>query len=382
MARNTTAVNTSSEGNGDDWVGTTYVESPLVPDDVVDGDDWVGPGYDVTNYGCASLPADEGSPFYWIMGTTMSVKRMIISGNGYIMVVADNSGVIIVLVRYINTYVIVQKIDTESFDVVMSLNHDGKILVVGGSTSDTVYVYMCNSSNLDEKPHFVNIQQIPMCVTRIVITGNAEIIYCLHRVSRLTGDSHVRVISNFLNRYRVNPQSLPMRYGVLCLVPPTVFANGIVGIESGGRFHVWRHCSDRNVYVKIQLFEFPRCLSRITCVAMKGRELTVGTIGGKILFFSWNGNAYVKQREEKAHQEEVSCLAFVPNGNIVSGSCDGTIKIWCSIGKHKVVLRHIRSVHGDFAVFTLVVTSEGLLICGCEDGSVMIFSEALVNPLS
>ncbi|MGK7938993.1 MAG: caspase family protein [Crocosphaera sp.] len=72
----------------------------------------------------------------------------------------------------------------------------------------------------------------------------------------------------------------------------------------------------------------------------------------------------------QGHQSSVWTLAITPEGNIVSGSWDNTVKIWSEQGK----LLHTLEAHQS-PVRTLAITSEGNIVSGSEDGTMKIWSE-------
>jgi WD40 repeat protein len=120
---------------------------------------------------------------------------------------------------------------------------------------------------------------------------------------------------------------------------------------------------------------------RRIAVSSDGGAVVVGSYGGIIAFVERSsvGVCEVRQIVAKAHRGDISALSFVPNGNVVSGSVDGCIKVWSVIGGEFVALRHFREVHDGEYVRTLLVTCDGLLLSGGDDHCLRICGECLVE---
>ena len=71
----------------------------------------------------------------------------------------------------------------------------------------------------------------------------------------------------------------------------------------------------------------------------------------------------------QGHQDTVRTVAITPEGNIVSGSDDNTVKIWSDQGE----LLHTLDGHQD-SVLTLAITEEGNIVSGSNDNTLKISS--------
>ena len=111
-----------------------------------------------------------------------------------------------------------------------------------------------------------------------------------------------------------------------------------------------------------------------------GGVVVGSNVGGIAFIVRSGGGVYeVRQIVDDAHNDDITALSFVPNGNVVSGCLDGSIKVWSEIGGEFVALRHFRGVHDGVGVFALVVTCDGLLLSGGRDRCLHICGECLVE---
>ena len=117
------------------------------------------------------------------------------------------------------------------------------------------------------------------------------------------------------------------------------------------------------------------------CVAAMSTECVVGTSEGKMEFLSSDGGGEyeVKQCVDGAHSDWGLSHDFVPNENVVSGSSDGSIKVWSPMGGVYVELRHFPFVHDREAVLSVAVTADGLLLSGGYDQHLRLCGECLMD---
>ena len=71
----------------------------------------------------------------------------------------------------------------------------------------------------------------------------------------------------------------------------------------------------------------------------------------------------------QGHTETVWATAIHPDGHIVSGSLDNTLRIWSAQGEHQVTLRG----HTD-DVFAVAIHPDGRIVSGSRDGTLRIWA--------
>lgn len=95
------------------------------------------------------------------------------------------------------------------------------------------------------------------------------------------------------------------------------------------------------------------------------------------LIMIYAGRIFINRKYSKCsqilegHTDDVRALAVLPDGQIVSGSCDKTIRIWASLGhgKEEICLKGHTS-----HVYALAVLPDGRIVSGSDDGTIRIWA--------
>ena len=83
----------------------------------------------------------------------------------------------------------------------------------------------------------------------------------------------------------------------------------------------------------------------------------------------WDLNSGQEERTLSGHGDGVNALALTGDGRVVSGSSDGTVKVWdLNSGQEQRTL----SGHGDW-VNALALTGDGRVVSGSDDGTVKVW---------
>merc|ERR1711976_1132070 len=80
---------------------------------------------------------------------------------------------------------------------------------------------------------------------------------------------------------------------------------------------------------------------------------------------------------ERLQSMDIMCVAALPSGDVVSGSADGTVRIWDSAtGETKEQFSA-----GSGAVTSIVVLKNSHLMCSTADGAVYVWGDNRDKPL-
>src|SRR5271157_3016782 len=103
----------------------------------------------------------------------------------------------------------------------------------------------------------------------------------------------------------------------------------------------------------------------VSAVALTGDGRVVsGSYDGTVKV--WDLNSGQEERTLSGHSDWVDALALTGDGRVVTGSDDGTVKVWdLNSGQEQRTL----SGHGG-VVWALAVTGDGRVVTGCDDGTV------------
>lgn len=64
------------------------------------------------------------------------------------------------------------------------------------------------------------------------------------------------------------------------------------------------------------------------------------------------------------HQDRINCLAILPDGRIVSGSCDCTLKIWDPVTVRQSLSNAVSNCHATFEAHTQGITYVTRIVSG------------------
>jgi hypothetical protein len=114
---------------------------------------------------------------------------------------------------------------------------------------------------------------------------------------------------------------------------------------------------------------------RIKCLtSLKQGKFATGLFQLIILFdFSGDLMAYEGIKSFKAHNGDVLCIARLQESYFVSGSSDGTIKLWDYTGRCDVIIKNFG------VVFPLLVLSDGKLVVGKDRKTIKIWEPSEIG---
>ena len=289
-----------------------------------------------------------------------------------IVVVMSLSGTIKVLRRIGVTFVVIPGIgelsrtSSRMNKVVLSAN--GNVLAAASYDNIIVFNAVYVDGELERYESLQQIEESLPCDLCISPSGNT--------IVRNNALSHIFVHQRDEDGY--NYIRIPMdayMIGKIKLLDDDV----LVGVNA--RLKMWER-DENGIFVQTQKLSIYNPENLRYCgesIDIMGNKCVIGTNVGHMCFLSRiEGKYEVNYTDMEAHTSSVLSVCFVPNGNVVSGCTDGSIKVWCPIVDMYVQLRHFHGIHDGQPVNAVAVTANGLLLSGGDDRKLRICGEALI----
>lgn len=140
----------------------------------------------------------------------------------------------------------------------------------------------------------------------------------------------------------------------------------VSGSSSNDKINIWNVHTD----YRVQTIETHSNDTKSLLVLHSGNVVSGSSDGTIRIYKIWSNGYKLERSIENAHGSEILSLVAFPDSDFASGSADGTIKIWTINGDHKSTLSH-----GNHSLYkSLAVLPNGDLASGDCDHSIKIWN--------